>query len=89
MRTHLNRTEDPQNQGLYSRQSCSAYAEHEIDANVLSNFGVSASLGISIRPVLQPDASGYVVMLAILLAIFKKTGVGFLTPCPLPIILEE
>jgi hypothetical protein len=58
--TYLNGAEDPENEGLYDRQDGSADAEHEIDADILANLGVTAGLGVSVGPVFEPNAPRYV-----------------------------
>ena len=58
--TYLDGAENPKNEGLYNRQDGSADAEHEVDADVPANLGVTAGLGVSVGPVLEPNAPGYV-----------------------------
>ena len=58
--TYLDGAEDPENEGLHDRQGGSADAEHEVDADVLANLGVTAGLGVPVGPGLEPNASGYV-----------------------------
>lgn len=53
--TYLDGAEDPEDQRLHDRQGRSADAEDEVDADVLANLGVSAGIGVSFGPVLQPE----------------------------------
>lgn len=56
--TYLDRAKDPENEGLYDRQGRSTDAEHEVDADILANVGVSASLGVFVGPRFEPNAPG-------------------------------
>ena len=59
--TYLDGAKDPQYQRLTDCQGRGSYTEGKIDADVLPNVRVGASLRIVIGPVLEPDIAAYVV----------------------------
>jgi len=63
----LNRTENPQNQGLDDNERGRANAEGQVDAQELANVDIGPRLLIPIGPTLEPDISSCKARLAIML----------------------
>lgn len=55
--THLNATENPQNERLHDYQSGRPDSEGKIDADILAHLWVTSKLGVNFRPMLEPDTA--------------------------------
>jgi len=55
--THLNRTKDPQYQGLYNHESRATYSQDKIYPKIESDVRILALRAIDLRPILKPHAT--------------------------------
>ncbi len=55
--THLDRTEDPKDQGLDNDERRGPDAECKVDPNVLADIRVLAFLAVDFSPLLKPNAA--------------------------------
>lgn len=58
-KTHLDRTEDPQDQRLYNDKGGGSGAQGEVYANVPAHARVLAFFAIDLRPILEPYTATY------------------------------